>query len=209
LSEDFGDIDTKTLLAELGPRIRSSFDRQFWNVEGGYLYDVIDADRKDPSIRPNQVIALSLPHTMLESERARSVLAVVERDLLTPYGLRSLAPSDPRYRGRYDGTPAERDTVYHRGTVWPWLLGPFIRSYLKIHDESPEARTRAAAWIAGFHEHVCNTGVVGQVSEILDGDPPHAPRGCAAQAWSVGEILRAAVEDVYEIKSNSARSQSA
>jgi predicted glycogen debranching enzyme len=206
LSADFGDINTNTLLSELGPHIKLSFNRQFWNAEGGYLYDVIDTDRKDASIRPNQVIALSLPHSMLSSDRARSLLAVVERELLTPYGLRTLAPSDPRYQGKYQGSPAERDTVYHRGTVWPWLLGPFIRAYLKTHDESPEARTRAAGWIAGFQEHVYNTGVVGQISEILDGDAPHAPRGCAAQAWSVGEVLRAAVEDVHEIKSGSARS---
>ena len=206
LSEDFGDKKTQMLLVELGPRIQSSFNREFWNEQGGYLYDVIDADRRDASIRPNQVIALSLPHSMLSSDRARSVLAVIERELLTPYGLRTLAPSDSRYCGKYQGTPAERDTVYHRGTVWPWLLGPFIRAYLTAHNKSPEARTRAAGWIAGFREHVYNTGVVGQISEILDGDPPYTPRGCAAQAWSVGEILRAAVEDVYEIKSNPIRS---
>ncbi len=194
LSKNFGEGAANRLLSELAPRIQSSFNREFWNGQAGYLYDVVDSDRKDPSIRPNQVIALSLPHTMLSTERARSIFAVVERELLTPFGLRTLAPSDPRYRGRYEGGPRERDAMYHQGTVWPWLLGPFVRAYLRFHGDSPQTRTRGAGWIAAFQEHVQNAGIAGQISEIFDGDAPHAPRGCPAQAWSVAELLRVLIE---------------
>jgi glycogen debranching enzyme len=200
LAKGFGQGDQELFLCEFATHIKSSFNREFWNEQAGYLYDVINSDRKDASIRPNQVLALSLPHTMLCTDRARSILAVLERELLTPYGLRTLTRSDPRYRGRYEGGPAERDAIYHQGTVWPWLLGPFIRAYLKFHDHSAEAGARALGWLAGFQEHMQNGGIVGQVSELVDGDGPHAPRGCAAQAWSVAELLRAAVEDLHQIK---------
>jgi len=194
LSKHFGEASAHRLLSELAPRIQSSFNREFWNGQAGYLYDVVESDRKDLSIRPNQVIALSLPYTMLSPEKARSIFAVVERELLTPVGLRTLAPSDPRYRGRYEGGPRERDTMYHQGTVWPWLLGPFVRAYLRFHSDSPQTRIRVSGWIAAFHEHVRNAGIVGQISEIFDGDAPHAARGCPAQAWSVAELLRVIVE---------------
>jgi predicted glycogen debranching enzyme len=197
LSRNFGQGAADLRLSELASRIQSSFNREFWNGRAGYLYDVIDSDRKDLSIRPNQVIALSLPYTMLSPEKARSIFAVVERELLTPFGLRTLAPSDPRYRGRYEGGPRERDAIYHQGTVWPWLLGPFVRAYLRFNSDSPQTRTRVAGWIAAFHAHVQNAGIVGQVSEIFDGDAPHAPRGCPAQAWSVAELLSVMVEDLH------------
>jgi predicted glycogen debranching enzyme len=173
LSENFGDGRTNTLLSELAPRIESSFNDQFWNGEAKCLYDVIDEDRKDASIRPNQIIALSLPHTMLSPERARSILSVLERELLTPYGLRTLAPSDPRYRGRYEGGPAERDAIYHQGTVWPWLLGHFVRAYIELQNRSEEARMRAAAWLAAFQ--IPRPGIVGQVSEMSTAMPLMRP----------------------------------
>jgi predicted glycogen debranching enzyme len=194
LSKNFGEDPAERLLSELAPRIQSSFNREFWNGQAGYLYDVVDSDKKDLSIRPNQVIALSLPYTMLSPEKARSIFAVVERELLTPFGLRTLAPSDPRYRGRYEGGPRERDAIYHQGAVWPWLLGPFVRAYLRLYSDSPQTRTQIAGWIAAFHAHIQNAGIVGQISEIFDGDAPHTPRGCPAQAWSVAELLRVIVE---------------
>jgi glycogen debranching enzyme len=161
---------------------------------------VVNGDYRDPAIRPNQVIALSLGYTMVQPDRARSILAVVERDLLTSVGLRTLAQADPNYRGHCDGGPFERDSSYHQGTVWPWLLGPFITAFVKTHqvEGTTDAAEEAGLWLAPFRDHLSVAGL-GTVSEILDGDAPHTPRGCIAQAWSVAEILRALVEDVYGI----------
>jgi glycogen debranching enzyme len=183
----------------MATRAKQSFIRVFWNEEAGCLYDVVDGDARDGSIRPNQIFAVSLTHTMLPREKARRVVEVVERDLLTPYGLRSLAPSDPRYRGRYEGDQRSRDGAYHQGTVWPWLMGAFITAYVKVNGRSKKSRQRASQWLAAFREHMSDAGL-GQVSEIFDGDPPHKPRGCIAQAWSVAELLRVAVQDVLGIK---------
>jgi glycogen debranching enzyme len=130
---------------------------------------------------------------MLPPGKARPVVEVVQRELLTPYGLRSLAPGDPQYRGRYEGDQRSRDSAYHQGTVWPWLMGPFITAYLKLNGRTKETRGQVAQWLAPFREHLYDAGI-GQISEIFDGDPPHRPRGCIAQAWSVAEILRAAIE---------------
>ena len=156
----------------------------------------------DTSIRPNQIFAVSLPHTMLSRERAKHVVEIAQNHLLTPYGLRSLAPSDPRYRGRYTGDPGSRDAAYHQGTVWPWLMGPFITAYLKVYGNSQAARRQAEVWVSAVKDHVAGSGL-GHVSEIFDGDPPHLPVGCIAQAWSVAELLRAAVEDVYGVRPDS------
>ncbi|MBC7911654.1 MAG: glycogen debranching protein, partial [Pyrinomonadaceae bacterium] len=196
LAHQFQDETRTGFYGEIAARARASFNQKFWHEEQGCLYDVIDGERRDASIRPNQIFAVSLPHTMLSKERARGVVCVVERDLLTPYGLRSLAQSDPQYRGRYAGDALSRDGAYHQGAVWAWLLGPFIKAYLKVHSEDTAAREKARAWLSPFQKHLSEAGL-GQVSEIFDGDAPHAPRGCIAQAWSVAEILRAAVEDVY------------
>ncbi|HYY98723.1 MAG TPA: amylo-alpha-1,6-glucosidase, partial [Pyrinomonadaceae bacterium] len=197
LAREFGSGEDERKYGAMAARARESFARQFWNEEAGCLYDVVNGEERDPSIRPNQIIAASLAHSMLSEERARRVVAVVERELLTPYGLRSLAPSDPRYAGRYEGGPEARDGVYHQGTVWAWLMGPFITAYVKAHGRSPESKRQAAAWLAPLREHLKDAGL-GHVSEIFDGDAPHAPRGCVAQAWSVAELLRAAAEDVFE-----------
>jgi glycogen debranching enzyme len=176
-----------------------SFNRLFWNEEVGYLYDVVNGGPPDGSIRPNQIFAVSLPHSMLSPERAKRVVAVVQEHLLTPYGLRSLAPGDPHYRGSYTGDPASRDGAYHQGTVWPWLLGPFITAYMRIHGGGKAARRQAEEWLAPLKEHLSDGGL-GHISEIFDGDAPHRPVGCIAQAWSVGEVLRATVEDVCGIR---------
>jgi glycogen debranching enzyme len=140
-----------------------------------------------------------LPHSMLAPERAKQVVNVVQQHLLTPYGLRSLAPSDPQYRGRYTGDRVSRDGAYHQGTVWPWLIGPFITAYLKVKGGNESARRQAAEWLAPLQDHLGQAGL-GHISEIFDGDPPHHPAGCIAQAWSVAEVLRAAVEDIHAIR---------
>jgi predicted glycogen debranching enzyme len=204
LAHQFGDEGGETRYAELASRAKRSFNRLFWNEAAGCLYDVVDGDTRDGSIRPNQIFAVSLPHTMLPRERARRVVNVVERELLTPYGLRSLAPTDPHYRGRYEGDPRSRDEAYHEGTVWPWLMGPFITAYVKVNGDNHTARQRATAWLEGFRGYVRDAGL-GQVPEIFDGDAPHRPRGCIAQAWSVAELLRATVEDLLGLKPAHAR----
>lgn len=176
---------------------KDSFQALFWNEKTGCLYDVVDGDRRDESIRPNQVFAMSLSFPILTGERADQALAVVERELLTSRGLRTLSRDHPSYRPRYEGDVWSRDTAYHQGTVWPWLLGPFINAYLAVHNRSDAAREKARGWICGFKSHLKEAGL-GQISEIFDGDPPHAPRGCIAQAWSVAELLRAEVEEILE-----------
>jgi predicted glycogen debranching enzyme len=176
-----------------------SFNRLFWNENTGCLYDVTNGAPPDPSIRPNQIFAVSLTHSMLSPERAKWVVQKVQGHLLTPYGLRSLAPTDPQYRGRYTGGPSERDGAYHQGTVWPWLLGPFITAYVKVNGGSETARRQASEWLEPLRGHMTDGGL-GHISEIFDGDAPQLPRGCIAQAWSVAEILRAYIEDVKGIR---------
>jgi predicted glycogen debranching enzyme len=176
-----------------------SFNRQFWNEQAGCLFDVTNGAPPDPSIRPNQIFAVSLKHSMLSPERARAVVNKVREHLLTPYGLRSLAASDPQYRGRYTGGPAERDGAYHQGTVWPWLMGPFITAYIKVNGDSEATRRQATEWLAPLKAHL-DDGGLGHISEIFDGDAPQRPCGCIAQAWSVAEILRALVEDVHGLR---------
>jgi predicted glycogen debranching enzyme len=180
---------------EMAERAKESFDELFWNEGAGCLFDVVNGEMRDASIRPNQIFAVSLTHPILTGERAVRVLERVERDLLTPRGLRTLSKDDPQYRGRYEGNSWSRDTAYHQGTVWAWLLGPFVTGYLRTHEYSTAARDKAGAWLRGFEEHLREAGL-GQVSEIFDADAPQAPRGAIAQAWSVAEILRALAEDV-------------
>ena len=199
LAEKFNDEAKAKEYALMAEHARQSFDRQFWNEAVECLYDVVDGDRRDASVRPNQIFAVSLPYSMLQPEKARRVVEKVERELLTPYGLRSLAPGDSHYRARYEGDALSRDGSYHQGTVWAWLMGPFITAYLKAHDRSEESCRRAARWLMNFQEHLSEAGL-GQVSEIFDAEAPHTPRGCVAQAWSVAELLRAAVEDVYLLR---------
>lgn len=182
-----------------GPRadvVRARFEERFWNAELGHLNDVVDGEaREDASLRPNQIFAVSLPYPALEGERARQVVDAVRRDLLTPYGLRTLSPHDARYQGRYLGGVRERDGAYHQGTVWAWLLGPFVTAYLRVSEDAAAARRLARQWLEAFWVHLLDAGL-GHVSEIFDGDPPHWPRGCIAQAWSLAEILRCAAEDL-------------
>jgi len=192
----YGDSGPRTFVGELAGQAHQSFAAQFWNAEAGCLYDVVDGERRDGSIRPNQIFAVSLHHPLLDRDQERQIVEVVERELLTPLGLRSLSPRDPSYRPHYEGGVQERDSAYHQGTVWPWLMGPFLTAYIKVHDRSTEARSQAKLWMRPFEEHLKTAGL-GQISEIADAEPPYTPRGCIAQAWSVAELLRAAVEDIH------------
>jgi predicted glycogen debranching enzyme len=187
LAKEFHDEDTELFLRELSALTSRSFNEQFWNDGAGCLYDVVDGGARDASIRPNQIFAVSLRHSMLSLERSRQVVEVVQRELLTPLGLRSLSPKDPAYRPRYEGGPASRDSSYHQGTVWTWLIGPFITAYVKVFGRSEQ-------WFEAFQQHMETEGCLGQISEVADGEAPHHPGGCIAQAWSVAELLRALTE---------------
>jgi predicted glycogen debranching enzyme len=179
----------------LAERARASFEQTFWNEADGCLHDVVTGSGPDRSLRPNQIFAVSLPHALLTGSKALRVVDVVEWELLTPYGLRTLSPHDPNYRGQYGGDPRSRDSAYHQGTVWPWLLGPFLSAYVKVHGASEPVRHRANEFLNPLRAHLWQAGL-GQISEVFDGDPPHRPGGCIAQAWSVAEVLRTYIEDV-------------
>ena len=177
----------------LADRVRQSFVKAFWVSPFRGLYDVINGDQKDGAIRPNQIFAVSLPHSPLDLDQQLAVVEVVRRELLTPYGLRTLAASDPRYCPRFEGSPCQRDGAYHNGTVWPWLIGPFLEAYLKTHDHSPAAIDQAKQWLQPLIAHLDDGACINQIAEVYDADPPHRPGGCCAQAWSVAEVLRMAV----------------
>lgn len=198
LAKKFSDSGPELFLRELALQARHSFAAQFWNVETGCLFDVVNGELRDPSIRPNQILAVSLHHRMLSPGHEAQIIAVVERELLTPLGLRTLARGDANYRAHYQGGVYERDSAYHQGTVWPWLMGPFITAYVNVRGRGAKTKRRTRAWLQAFGEHLKMAGL-GQMAEIADADPPHTPRGCFAQAWSVAELLRAAVEDVFEV----------
>lgn len=175
-------------------RTRDAFLRRFWYVDGGYFLDVVDPD--DSALRPNQLLALSLPHPVVDDPAlARQALSRIRQELLTPVGLRTLCRRHPAYHGTYAGNPVERDAAYHQGTVWPWLLGPYLTALLRWSADQAAARAEALSLLQGLAGHL-SEGCLGTLPEIYDGDPPHQPRGCYAQAWSVAEPLRAAVEDL-------------
>jgi predicted glycogen debranching enzyme len=200
LAARFGNEERRKKYSGMASLASLTFNRVFWNKDTGCLYDVVNGGPPDASIRPNQIFAVSLPHSMLSPERARAVVETVEKELLTPVGLRTLSPSDPRYRATYEGDQYSRDSAYHQGTVWPWLLGPFVSAFVRVNDGTAQSRARAHELLRGIEQHLTEAGL-GQVSEIFDGNAPHHPRGCFAQAWSVAEILRALCEDVYQVSS--------
>ena len=182
----FGDLEDQARYVAMANLAKLSFNALFWNDEEQCLFDVIDDGEPDASIRPNQIFVVSLRHSMVDDDRAKKIVDKVEAELLTPVGLRSLSPRDPKYVPVYIGSPFERDSAYHQGTVWGWLIGPFVDAYRRVY---PDRKTRVDEVLAGFEKHLYEAGL-GQISEIFDADPPHAPRGCFAQAWSVAEVLR-------------------
>jgi predicted glycogen debranching enzyme len=182
-------LDAPGIVVDRG-KAYDAFPRVFWNAEGRYLYDCVSPDGEpDASIRPNQLLAVSLPHAPIRDEQARAVVDVCRRELLTPFGLRTLAPGDASYRGRYEGGWHDRDGAYHQGTAWAWLLGPYIDA-LMCSAEAPSVARGEAQQIIDTALGSLDVGAIGTVSEIFDGDAPHEARGCIAQAWSVAEILR-------------------
>ncbi|WP_445475835.1 amylo-alpha-1,6-glucosidase [Methanococcoides methylutens] len=185
---------------EIAQLAKSNFADTFWNQEDLCLYDCVSLNEdmsisKDATVRPNQIFAVSLPYTMLDHEKKMMIVEKVKEDLLTTYGLRSLSPKDSRYTGRYRGDRDCRDRAYHNGTVWAWLLGPFVTAFVNVNNKSPLSLEYCRRLLVHFEAHLDEAGI-GTISEIFDGDLPHRPRGCISQAWSVAEVLRAYVEDV-------------
>jgi len=178
--------------SSMAAKVQSSFCELFWNEDKGYLNDCVLSDgTPDQSLRPNQIFAVSLKFSPLSAREQTAVVAAVQSKLLTPYGLRTLSPDAPAYKGRYTGPLRQRDEAYHQGTVWAYLIGPFVEAYLKVNEFSAKSRQQAAEFIEPLLHHLTESGCLGSISEIFDGDPPHHPKGCIAQAWSVAELIRA------------------
>lgn len=186
---EFTDIEFAHQMAELANKVERSFVEKFWNAELSCLYDVLGPDGPNAKIRPNQLFAVSLAFNLLSREQAQGVVSIVKDKLLTPVGLRTLAPDDPDYKPHYSGNRVERDGAYHQGTVWPWLLGPFVTAYLKAFGRNDENVAWCRALVGGMESQLLVTGL-GTISEVYGGDTPHLPGGCIAQAWSVAELLR-------------------
>ena len=187
LAREAGDKNFVEAWTELPAQIARSFNEIFWDEEKGYLADVVRGDMKDWSIRPNQVFATSLPYSMINDDIKKSVLDVVKNKLVTPRGLRTLSPEDPNYKGVYEGSQEQRDSAYHQGTVWPWLLEGFCAGWLKVHKKSGIAYIDSL--LHGFEEEMTQHGI-GSISEIYNGDPPHQAKGTISQAWSVSALLQ-------------------
>ena len=182
-----GDTGRARKVSSAAARVYESFNARYWSSEHGYCFDVIDGEGgEDSSLRPNQVFGISLPHPVLAEDKWKPVLMVVKERLLTPYGLRSLAPGDANYKPRYDGDLLARDGAYHQGTVWAWLIGPFFDAWLRAYPGDWET---ARTLLASFDTEMSQAGI-GTISEVFDAEAPFDPRGCIAQAWSVAEVLR-------------------
>ena len=177
-------------------QVKESFNAKFWDSANQCLFDVVDGDEPDDHIRPNQVYAVSLPFSLLPEEQEKAVVALVEKELFVGCGLRSLAPDHPDYHGIYCGALAKRDAAYLQGTAWGFLLGGFFSAYMKVNHHSSSAAANAVRMLEPVRKHLTDSGCIGSISEIFDGDTPHNPRGCYAQAWSVGEVLRCYCEDI-------------
>jgi glycogen debranching enzyme len=175
--------------ADRSEQARTAFNARFWSPRAGHLFDVVDAEAgmDDDTCRPNQIVAIALPYAVLARERWEPVVQVVRRQFLTPVGLRTLAPAAPDYKPRYFGDLRARDAAYHQGTVWAWLVGPFVDAWLKVYPDDLDGAREA---VEGFLPHL-DDACVGSISEVFDAEAPCTPRGCVAQAWSVAEVLRA------------------
>jgi predicted glycogen debranching enzyme len=179
---------------ELADRVKASFTRVFWISPFRGLYDVVNGNEKDAQVRPNQIFAVSLPNSPLSRDQQHAVVEIVRRELLTPYGLRTLGPKERNFHPYYSGPARQRDEAYHNGTIWPWLLGAFLEAYLRVHDRSPASIELARKWLMPLVDLMETGGCVGQIAEIHEAAEPHRPEGCPAQAWSVAEVLRLAHE---------------
>ncbi len=201
LAGEFGEETMRSEYAELAQQARRSFNNRLWNPIRGCLFDVLEPKAIDASLRPNQILAVSLDYSMLNSESSRKVVEVVKQDLVTSYGLRTLSLDDPKFVGKCHGDRRSRDAAYHNGTIWPWLLGPYISAYLKVNDYTKEARQEVQEkLVLPFFTEGIRRGGLGTINEIYDCDPPNEPRGCISQAWSIAEPLRAYIEDVLLFK---------
>jgi predicted glycogen debranching enzyme len=201
LAKRFSEEDEAERYSKMAAKTRESFTVKFWNSEKDCLFDVIGDFGRDYSLRPNQIIAVALDFVMLDNNRNEKIVDIVHRELLTPYGLRTLAKDDSKYVGTYSGDRKSRDRAYHNGTVWPWLLGSFVKAYLRTKGYGDFRREYALKnfLLPLFARHIFEAGL-GTISEIFDGDSPHKPRGCIAQAWSVAEPLKTYVEDVMQAR---------
>ena len=177
-------------------QVKDSFNQKFWDASHQCLFDVVDGDEPDDHIRPNQIYVVSLPFSLLSENQEKAVVSLVEKELFVGCGLRSLSPDHPDYHGIYCGALAKRDAAYHQGTAWGFLLGGFFSAYMKVNHHSAEAAASALSMLEPVRKHLTDSGCIGSISEIFDGDAPHNPRGCYAQAWSVGEVLRCYCEDI-------------
>ena len=186
-----GDPDGAKAMSDLADRTHQSFNRRFWNEQAGYLFDVIDGEQgNDPACRPNQLFAISLPNPVLDAQRWPAVLDVVERELVTPVGLRSLSPRHPDFKPSYRGNLLARDAAYHQGTVWSWLIGPYIDARMRVRPDDQRGALGALEGLIAHLGELC----IGNISEVFDAEAPYAPGGCAAQAWGVAELLRCLVK---------------
>jgi glycogen debranching enzyme len=188
-ARELGDTEGTATYEAAACRVRASFRERFWNPARGYLNDVLHEGQAD-KLRPNQIFAVSLPYDLLPLEQQRAVVATVRDRLLVPEGLRTLDRDDPQYRPRYEGRPHERDSAYHQGTVWPWLLGPYIDAYLRAFGQTEENLILCRDLVSRMERTALDYGCIGSIAEIYDGDEPRFPRGCPAQAWSVAEMAR-------------------
>ncbi|MBN2518099.1 MAG: glycogen debranching enzyme N-terminal domain-containing protein [Candidatus Altiarchaeota archaeon] len=189
-NEDYSAYESQAFMA------KENFPRVFWNDGEGCLYDSVYGKHKDGSIRPNQILAVSMPFSMLGKDKERGIVKIVKDNLVTPYGLRTLARDEEGYVGVYKGNFSERDKAYHQGTVWPWLLGPFITAYVRVNGNSRSSKKDCFEFLKPLLKEHLNDAGMGSISEVFDGDPPHNPGGCISQAWSVAEILRTLFEDI-------------
>jgi glycogen debranching enzyme len=190
LNELSEDTNKKNEYASLAKKVKESFVEKFWNDKDKCLYDVVhNDDKKDADIRPNQIFAVSLKFSILNKEKERAVFKKVQSELFTPFGLRSLSKKSGSYIGRYEGNQIERDRAYHQGTVWSWLIGPYVDAYLKVNGTGKPQIEEIELIMQPFYELVKDHGL-GGISEIFDGNEPHRPQGCILQAWSVAEVLR-------------------
>jgi glycogen debranching enzyme len=197
LAQHFNEMDNSQEFGNLAEQAKESFNEQFWDLKHEYLLDTIQENQRDSTLRPNQLIAIALDFSMLGKEKAERVVEVVWKELWGIYGLRTLSQSDKRYLGKYLGGPLHRDSAYHNGTVWGWLIGPFVTAFLKTRNHEKQWRDFAfKEFLAPLFQQELYQAGLGTISEIFDGDPPHRSRGCVTQAWSVAEPLRAFIEDV-------------